>query len=278
MTDEHPLPTAAPIRLSRSAKPRLTKRVAAVGALIAGLAASGAVMAFAMPGHSSEVTATASLVNEQDLPIELTIGQDAISDADSALDKAQAAMDGAAASVDVGKLDASVSKLEGYEDLPREKVVGLTAEATERADAVVAATAKAREEAAAEKKRKAEEAKRQKEAEKKAAEAIAAAQSPAGAQEAARRIAADEFGWGGDQFGCLSNLWQKESGWNYQASNASSGAYGIPQALPGSKMTSVAADWQTNPLTQIRWGLTYIQGSYGSPCAAWGHSQAMNWY
>ncbi|WP_238335745.1 lytic transglycosylase domain-containing protein [Serinicoccus kebangsaanensis] len=86
------------------------------------------------------------------------------------------------------------------------------------------------------------------------------------------------YGWGMDQWGCLDSLWQKESGWNHTAMNPSSGAYGIPQSLPGSKMASAGADWQTNPATQIQWGLGYISGRYGSPCAAWAHSQAVNWY
>ena len=83
-------------------------------------------------------------------------------------------------------------------------------------------------------------------------------------------------GWS-DQFGCLDSLWTRESGWSTYASNPS-GAYGIPQALPGSKMASAGADWRTNPATQIRWGLDYIASSYGSPCAAWSHSQSYNWY
>lgn len=86
------------------------------------------------------------------------------------------------------------------------------------------------------------------------------------------------FGWGTDQWGCLDSLWQKESNWSHTAMNPSSGAYGIPQSLPGNKMASAGADWQTNPATQISWGLGYIQGRYGSPCAAWAHSQAHNWY
>jgi hypothetical protein len=85
-------------------------------------------------------------------------------------------------------------------------------------------------------------------------------------------------GWGDGQFECLDSLWTRESGWNRSARNPSSGAYGIPQALPGSKMASAGADWRTNPITQIRWGLQYIEASYGSPCAAWGHSQAQGWY
>ncbi|MET0714425.1 MAG: lytic transglycosylase domain-containing protein [Mycetocola sp.] len=85
-------------------------------------------------------------------------------------------------------------------------------------------------------------------------------------------------GWGEDQFSCLVSLWNKESGWRVNASNKSSGAYGIPQALPGSKMGSAGSDWATNPATQITWGLGYISGRYGTPCGAWSHSQAKNWY
>ena len=86
-------------------------------------------------------------------------------------------------------------------------------------------------------------------------------------------------GWGtSTQFSCINSLWTKESGWNARANNASSGAYGIPQSLPGSKMRSAGADWRTNPATQISWGLGYIANSYGSPCSAWAHSQAHDWY
>ncbi|WP_182113242.1 MULTISPECIES: ubiquitin-like domain-containing protein [unclassified Actinotalea] len=85
-------------------------------------------------------------------------------------------------------------------------------------------------------------------------------------------------GWGEDQFACLDALWSKESGWRVDAHNPSSGAHGIPQALPGSKMASVGADWQSNPVTQITWGLGYIEGRYGNPCGAWAHSKAKNWY
>jgi uncharacterized protein YabE (DUF348 family) len=100
---------------------------------------------------------------------------------------------------------------------------------------------------------------------------------PAGsAQQIAAGLVAAR-GWGSDQFSCLVSLWSKESGWRTDAANPS-GAYGIPQALPGSKMASAGADWQTNPTTQITWGLGYISGVYGTPCAAWAHSQATNWY
>jgi hypothetical protein len=113
---------------------------------------------------------------------------------------------------------------------------------------------------------------------KRVAAMISASNSPAGARAAARQIAASQYGWGAGQFSCLESLWNRESGWNYRAYNAGSGATGIPQALPGSKMASIASDWRTNAVTQIRWGLRYIAGAYGSPCAAWGHSQATNWY
>ena len=87
-----------------------------------------------------------------------------------------------------------------------------------------------------------------------------------------------EFGFSEDQFGCLDSLWERESHWNVYADNPSSSAYGIPQALPGSKMASAGEDWATNPITQIRWGLGYIEDRYGSPCGAWGHSQSHGWY
>jgi hypothetical protein len=81
-----------------------------------------------------------------------------------------------------------------------------------------------------------------------------------------------------DQFQCFSNIVNNESTWNYRASNPSSGAYGLVQALPGSKMSSAGADWQTNPATQIKWGLSYMDGRYGSPCGAWSFWQANHWY
>jgi len=81
-----------------------------------------------------------------------------------------------------------------------------------------------------------------------------------------------------DQFQCFSNIVNHESTWNYRAQNPSSGAYGLVQALPGSKMASAGADWQTNPATQIKWGLNYMNSRYDSPCGAWAFWQANNWY
>ncbi|WP_296664604.1 G5 domain-containing protein [Demequina sp.] len=102
--------------------------------------------------------------------------------------------------------------------------------------------------------------------------------SPGTARAIGQQMAADMYGWTGDQWSCLSALWQRESGWNPNAHNSSSGAHGIPQALPGSKMATAGADWATNAATQIKWGLGYIKGRYGTPCNAWNHSETKGWY
>jgi hypothetical protein len=85
------------------------------------------------------------------------------------------------------------------------------------------------------------------------------------------------YGFSTSQFSCLDDLWTQESGWNVFAENAS-GAYGIPQALPGSKMASAGPDWESNPTTQIKWGLGYIKTEYGDPCGAWNHEEEFGWY
>lgn len=153
--------------------------------------------------------------------------------------------------------------------------------ALEQANAEIEAH-RAAEEAAAETARRAAEAE---------AQAAAAAREQSRAASAPRvpavtavvnlsdvkQFASDLVG-GGDQFACLDSLWEKESNWNSAAANRSSGAYGIPQALPGSKMASAGADWKTNPQTQVRWGVSYIEGRYGSPCDAWAHLKVKNWY
>ncbi len=103
-----------------------------------------------------------------------------------------------------------------------------------------------------------------------------ASPDPGTAQSIAYGLLAS-FGFSTSQFGCLQDLWQRESGWSYDAENPS-GAYGIPQSLPGSKMASAGADWETDPRTQIIWGLGYIKNVYGSPCAAWDFELANNYY
>lgn len=85
-------------------------------------------------------------------------------------------------------------------------------------------------------------------------------------------------GYSASEWTCLDSLWTRESSWNLTASNSSSGAYGIPQALPGDKMATFGADWRTNPITQISWGLWYIRASYGTPCAALSHENAYGYY
>lgn len=104
--------------------------------------------------------------------------------------------------------------------------------------------------------------------------------SPSKAQnkETARQLALSLYGWGDDQFTCFDNIIMRESVWDQFAANPSSSAYGIPQALPGSKMASEGADWKTNPATQIKWGLKYIKERYGTPCQAWSFKSAKGWY
>ena len=87
-----------------------------------------------------------------------------------------------------------------------------------------------------------------------------------------------EYGWTKYDYECLVKLWNRESGWRVNACNRSSGAYGIPQALPASKMASAGPEYRTNYMTQINWGLGYISGRYGSPSSAWSHSQSRGWY
>jgi hypothetical protein len=106
----------------------------------------------------------------------------------------------------------------------------------------------------------------------------AIAPNTASAQQYALAYMGEAYGWGQEQHECLVLLWGRESGWNYTAKNKSSGAYGIPQSLPGNKMASAGPDWRTNPQTQIKWGLSYIQGRYDTPCGAWSSFKKKGWY
>ncbi len=167
---------------------------------------------------------------------------------------------------------------------PARALAAKTAQVIRETDEVVVATANLRADIVATQERIAAEqaaaaqAAAEVAAAEAAAEAAAAANTPDGARSTAASIALNDYGWGSDQFSCLESLWNKESGWNFQAENPSSGAYGIPQSLPGNKMSTVADDWATNATTQIIWGLQYIDAVYGSPCGAWGHSQSTDWY
>ena len=104
------------------------------------------------------------------------------------------------------------------------------------------------------------------------------ARSIVGAKKVAQVILAQEFGMNDSQFSCLNSLWTKESHWNYKAHNPRSGAHGIAQALPADKMSVIADDWRTNPVTQIRWGLRYITMRYDTPCKAWSHFKSKRYY
>jgi len=102
--------------------------------------------------------------------------------------------------------------------------------------------------------------------------------SDPGTAQAIARSMLSARGLGTAEYRCLVALWDRESHWNVAAHNVASGAYGIPQALPGSKMASAGSDWQTNPTTQITWGLSYITARYKTPCGAWASSQERGWY
>ena len=109
-------------------------------------------------------------------------------------------------------------------------------------------------------------------------EQVEMARSIVGAKKVAKSIMFAEYAWGEDQFTCLNRLWTRESHWNYRARNKKSGAHGIPQALPAIRMESISSDWRTNPVTQIRWGLRYIEARYMSPCAALAKFKRSNYY
>ncbi|GAA4777299.1 aggregation-promoting factor C-terminal-like domain-containing protein [Microbacterium gilvum] len=262
-----PFPRPNHLSLLRKEKERRSRRRWAIGAALALCvsAAGGTVAAAAAePGPRAVDAVTAASADS-----------DTVEAATAAIDEAQTAIAAAEASVDTSKLSAYVHTLAGYDKLPVVTVQGVVDEAEQETDAVVAETAQVQAEAAAAAQKAAEE---QAAAEAAAAEALAAANTVEGAQETARTMASEQYGWGDDQFSCLVSLWNKESGWSYTAQNASSGAYGIPQSLPGSKMATAGDDWQTNAATQIAWGLSYISSVYGTPCGAWSHSQSTGWY
>lgn len=104
------------------------------------------------------------------------------------------------------------------------------------------------------------------------------ARTPIGAKRVAKSILVEEYGFPEKEYKCLNQLWTQESNWNYKSRNKKSGAHGIPQALPASKMNVVSTDWRTNPVTQIRWGLRYISIRYETPCKAWAKHKRSNWY
>ncbi|SFR79317.1 Transglycosylase SLT domain-containing protein [Agromyces sp. CF514] len=270
--------------------------IVAVGALVgSGYAVQGEATAKA---QRVEETAALSLAAERDSRQGLAVDHGAVLDvraakqAEDTLTVATKAIASAAGKADASALATTVAALDSYERLSPSKVFELVDTTKSQTDQVVKAVAEA-DRVAAEKAAAAAAAKAKAEAEAAAAAEAAADDSassgstgggtpsapanPSEAQAIARDMMASRYGWGEDQFGCLVALWNKESGWNVYASNPS-GAYGIPQALPGSKMSSAGADWATNPATQISWGLGYIAGRYGSACGAWNTSESQGWY
>ena len=284
-------------RSSRHRKRRT--RLLAVGAVIVAGAVTGTgiVVQSAVAAQQESVADTAALSAATGLRSEQlgvyrgVVGAHAAREAKAVIAAEQPTVAAAKDKADASVLADYLDKLSRHEQISPERVFDLVAATKAEGENVraagaefdrVAAEQKAAEEAAA--KAAAEAAAAEAAAEEAAAEYTpveasrpAAPSDPGGAQAIARDMLAQR-GWGDDQFGCLVALWDKESGWNVNAYNASSGATGIPQALPGSKMASAGADWQTNPATQIAWGLGYIGDRYGSPCGAWDHSVAAGWY
>ena len=289
-------------------RPRTSRRkLLAIGSVIAlGALAStgyGVQSAIAAQAYDERIAVATDLTNGADIQPEAEYAFTEVVEA-HAEQKAEVAIEGANAVVasaqgktDATALSETVSALSYFDLLAPKRVFELVDATTTQAASVQAAVVEvdriAAEQAAA---AAAAAAAAQAAAEQAAAEAAAAANSsaaprqssggsrpsaptdPSGAQAIARDMMASKYGWGSDQFGCLVPLWQRESGWNVNAYNASSGATGIPQALPGNKMASAGADWQTNAATQISWGLGYIADRYGTPCAAWDHSESVGWY
>ena len=262
-----PLRFSARTTLSKLTSPRAISSIAATLLTLASIATpvtAGVTAAQkAQVAHDKRVAATRMLSestgrHHEQLSIYPKLVNARIDDAAAkTLAAAQAVASDDAKKADTTKLAAAIAALKPYATLDGDRVQTLTAAAQKAADAVKSAAAAHDRQVAA---------------------ARAAANTPDGARATARRLAASLHGWGDGEFQCLSALWAKESGWNYQSYNASSGAGGIPQALPASKMASAGSDWASNAATQITWGLDYIARGYGSPCAAWNHSQAMNWY
>jgi hypothetical protein len=265
--DQENSATRRSLRRRRSGRRRLivAGAIAATGLLAGtGFTVQNAVATQARIDATTALTESTGLRHEQLSAYETIAAAKALDRAEDTIAAANATLAAADGKVDASGLAASVASLSDYRSIPIDEVVDLTEVTRTEAEKTAAAAAefdRAQAESAA-----------------AAAEAAAAANTPDGARATARELAESQYGWGESQFQCLDRLWQKESGWSYTAYNASSGATGIPQSLPGSKMATAGADWQTNATTQVTWGLGYIASAYGTPCSAWSHSQSVNWY
>lgn len=260
-----------------AASPAVASTLAPVADVVTGGAASDTLHEISSDAQTTLDAATAALTRARTANAEVAASGLTIATDDTIVDTA-ALRDQIEQLSEFGVIPTLL--LPGVTEATAEVATDVSAEASALREELVTAEAKQAAEVAA--KKAAAKARREKAAAaakaKAAAEALARANTPEGAKSLARDMASSDYGWGDDQFSCLESLWSKESGWNYQANNPSSGAYGIPQSLPGSKMATVGDDWQTNAATQITWGLSYIDRAYGSPCAAWGHSQSTDWY
>jgi hypothetical protein len=255
----------------RTSRKRRHPALLAVGAIAAAGLLVGAGITVQGSAAEAERIATAEAASERLEQHQSDFDARAAARAEAVIAAAEPVISAAAGKADVTELAATVDALAEFPELSAGPIFDLVIDAEETIPVVKAQIAEADRIAA-------EKAAAEKAAAEAAALAAAAAKTPSGAQAIARDMMASKFGWGADQASCLINLWQKESGWRADALNASSGATGIPQALPGSKMASHGADWQTNPMTQIAWGLDYIKAVYGTPCGAWAKSQSVGWY
>ncbi|SFB88901.1 Transglycosylase SLT domain-containing protein [Streptomyces aidingensis] len=187
------------------------------------------------------------------------------------------------ASGDTGAHAASLTRQAETQATAAEAAVRKAAEEAARKQAAEDALAKREqaEQEAREAAERAEEERLAREAEEAASRAAAAERTDFAVQSSYTKAEIQAMALeivGQNQFQCFSNIVDHESGWDHTATNPYSGAYGLMQALPGSKMASAGADWQTNPATQLKWGLNYMNDRYGSPCGAWEFWQANNWY
>jgi len=259
--------------------PRRIALIAGSVLAISGLAVGAGFAGQATAATQARVSATSELADSTGLHREQLGAYSAVAKAHAdnsasiTLDEANQVLAASQNKVDASGLTKAASSLAGYEVLPLDEIAALTAQTKAETAAVTAAAAEA-DRVAAEAAAAASAA-----AEAARAQTLAAGNTPAGARATAQAMASSQYGWGADQFSCLNQLWQKESEWKFDAVNSNGGATGIPQALPGNKMATAGSDWATNATTQIAWGLGYIKASsYGTPCAAWSHSQANNWY
>ncbi len=272
--------TFLPVRRAR--KGARSPLLVAVGALVGALLTTGFAVGATAATLSDQSAAPTVADVRADAGTSLASARDAlvaVHELSGDIDRSGLDVD-ALTTQDTGPLRAAITRLAAIDTLPVILLPMLSDDADDAVRAVRAdvAQARARLDAAVAEKEAADAAAEAAAQAAAAAAALAAGNTVEGAKATAQQLAASQYGWGADQFSCLSSLWTKESGWNYQAYNASGGATGIPQALPGDKMASAGPDWQTNATTQIVWGLDYISRAYGSPCAAWGHSRAVNWY